>query len=73
MDSSKMYCSSRYRYRTYQRWAAKYPVSWGVVWDPEWKYAELQAYQSPWNRIFTKAMVISKGRYGHGELKNVLL
>ena len=31
MESSKMYCTSRCRYRTYQCGAAKYPVSWGVV------------------------------------------
>ena len=44
MESSKMYCHSRCRYRTYQCGAAKYPVSWGVVYGPEWKYAEIQAY-----------------------------
>ena len=31
MESSKMYCPSRYRYRTYQCGAANYPVSWGAV------------------------------------------
>ena len=31
MESSKMYCPSRCRYRTYQCGAGKYPVSWGVV------------------------------------------
>ena len=39
---------------------------------PELKYAKLRLYQSPWHRVFTKAMVISKGSYGHGESKNVL-
>ena len=29
MESSKMYCPSRCRYRTYQCVAANYPVSWG--------------------------------------------
>ena len=37
MESSKMYNPSRYRYRSYQCGAAKYPVSWGVVYGPEWK------------------------------------
>ena len=32
----------------------------------------LRPYQSPWYRVCTKAMVISKGSYGHGESKNVL-
>ena len=31
MESSKMYCPSRCRYRTYQRGAVNYPVSWRVV------------------------------------------
>ena len=31
MESSKMYCPSRCRYRTYQRGAANYPVSLGAV------------------------------------------
>ena len=30
MESSKMYCPSRCRYRTYQRGSANYPVSWGA-------------------------------------------
>ena len=35
------------------------------------KYEKLRPYQSPWYRICTKAMVISKGSYGHGDSKNV--
>ena len=31
MESSKMYCPSRFRYRTYQRRAANYSVSCGEV------------------------------------------
>ena len=72
MESSKMYCPSRCRYRTYHCVEAKYPVSWGVVKGPEWKYAKFLPYQSPWYGVCTKAMVISKGSYGHGESKNVL-
>ena len=36
------------------------------------KCAKLRAYQSPWYRVYTNAMVISKGSYGHGEFKSVL-
>ena len=46
MESSKMYCPSRYRYRTYQRGAANYPVSWGAVFGPERKFAILRANQT---------------------------
>ena len=67
-----MYYPSRCRFRTYKCRDANYPVSWGVVEGPEWKYAEFRAYQSSWYRVCTKAMVISKGRYGHGEFKDVL-
>ena len=72
METSKMYCPSRRRYRTYQRGAANYPVSWGSVKGPERKFAKLWAYQTPWYRVFTNAMVISKGSYGNGEFKTVL-
>ena len=72
MESSKMYCPSRCRYRTYQCGAAKYPVSWWAVQGPARKYANLCAYQYPWYYVCTNAMVISKGSYGHGEFKNVL-
>ena len=72
MESSKMHCPSRCRYRTYHCVEAKYPVSWGEVQGPEWKYAKLRPYQFQWYRVCTKAMVISKGSYGNGEFKNVL-
>ena len=67
-----MYCPSRCRYRTDQFGTRNYHVSLEVVQGPEWKYAKHRAYQSPWYRMCTKAMLISKGSYGHGEFKNVL-
>ena len=33
---------------------------------------KFRAYQSPLYRVYTKAMVISKGSYGYGELKHEL-
>ena len=72
MESSKMYFPSRCRYRTYQCGAANYPASWGAGWGPLRKFAKVRAYQSPWCRVCTNAMVISKGSYGHAEFKNVL-
>ena len=72
MESLIMYFPSRCRYRTHQCGAANYPVSWGAVQGPPRKYAKIGAYQYPWYRVFTNAMVISKGSYGHGEFKNVL-
>ena len=38
----------------------------------EMEIREIRAYQYPWYHFCTKAMVISKGSYGYGELKNVL-
>ena len=72
IESPKMYCPSRCRCRTYLCVEAKYPVSGELVIGPEWKYAKFRPYQFPWNRVCTKAMVISRGSYGHGESKNVL-
>ena len=72
LQSSKMYCPSRFRYRTYQCGAANYPASLGAGWGPFRKFAKVRAYQSPWCRVCINAMVISKGSYGHGDFKNVL-
>ena len=72
MESSKMYCPSRCKYRTHQCGSANYPVSWGAVQGPPRKYAKFRAYQYPWYRVCTNAMVISKGSYGRGQFKNVL-
>ena len=72
MESSKMYCPSRCRYRTYQCGAANYPVSCGAVQGTPRKYAKFRAYQYPWYRVCTNAMVISKGSYWYGEFKKVL-
>ena len=60
MESSKMYCPTRCRYRTYQCAAVNYTVSWGAVQGPPRKYAKLRAYQYPWYRVCTNAMVILK-------------
>ena len=72
MEISKLYRPSRCRYRTYHCGEAKYPASWGVVQGAELKYAKLRPYQSPWYRVCRKAIVISKGSYGHEESKNKL-
>ena len=48
MESSKMYCLSRCRYRTYQFGTTNYPMSWLAVQGPLRKYAKLRAYQYPW-------------------------
>ena len=58
MESPKMYCPTRCRYRTYYCVEVRYPVSWGIVQGPEWKYAKLRPYQSTWYCASTKAMVI---------------
>ena len=60
IESSKMYCPSRCRYRIHQCGAANYPVSWGAVQGPPRKYAKLRAFQYPWYRVCTNAMVILK-------------
>ena len=72
METSKMYCPSWCRYHTYQNRAANYPVSLGAVKGPWRKFWKFRAYQSPWYRVSTNAIVISKGSYRHGEFKTVL-
>ena len=72
MENPHIYCSSSWKNPNYLYGSVNYTVSWVAVWGGEWKYAKLRAYQSPWYLVCTKAMVISKGSYGYGELKNVL-
>ena len=51
---------------------SKLPLFMGAVQGREWKYVNLRAYQSPWYRVCTKAILILKGSYMYGELKNVI-
>ena len=72
MESPKMYCPSRCRYRTYHCVESKYPVSWGGCIGPIVEICETSALPTPWYRVCTNTMVIPKVSYGHGESKNVL-
>ena len=38
----------------------------------QWKFGEIRGQISPWYRVCTKALFISKGSYGYGELKHVI-
>ena len=73
MESAKMYCPSRRRNRTYQCRASNYPVSWGAELGREWKFVGIRAYLSASYCVSTKGIFTSKGSYGYGERKNVLL
>ena len=66
MENPKIYCSSLWKNPTFLCGSTNYLVSWMAVRGREWKYVTLRAYQSLWYRVCTKAMVISKGRYGYG-------
>ena len=72
IKSPKMDWPTRCRHRTYHCVETNYPVSCGILEGLDWKYAKLGPYQSPWYRVSTKAMVISKGSYGHKKSKNGL-
>ena len=71
MESSKMYCHSRCRYRTYQYGVANYPVSWGVCIGPRMEICGISGLPILMVPRLHQAMVISKGSYGHEEFKNV--
>ena len=62
MENPKMYCSSLWKNPTFLCGFANYLVSWMAV----------RGQESLWYRDCTKAMVISKRSYEHGELNNVL-
>ena len=68
-----MYSLFQCRKGTSQYGAAIIPLSSGAVWNRQWKMAECRGYLSPWYRVCTKAIFISKGSYGNVEPKNVIL
>ena len=73
MESPKMHSCSRCLNHTYLCGTTNYPISCKPVEDREWKFAEIRVYYSPWCRVCTKAMFISKGSYRYGESKNGFL
>ena len=73
MESLKMHFSHLCKNRTYLCRTANYPVSCKPVYARERKFAEIRVYLSPWYRVCTKAMLISKGGYRYGESKNAFL
>ena len=62
MESAKMYCPSRCRYRTYQCGAGNYPVSWGAVLGPEWKYAKFREPTNPHGTAFAPKQLLYKNQ-----------
>ena len=66
----KMSSSSRCKNRTYLCGTANYPFSCKPIYDRVWKFAEIRVFLSPWYRICTKGMFISKGNYRFEESKN---
>ena len=73
MERIKMHSSSRCKNRTYLCWTANYHVSCMPLLSREQKFDEILVYLSPWYRVCTKAMFISKESNRYGESKNVLL
>ena len=73
MESPKMHFSTRCINRTYLCGTSNYPVSCNPVQGRERKFAEIRFYLSPWYRVFSKAMFISKGSYRYWESKNAFL
>ena len=73
MKSLEIHSPSRYKNRTDLWGVANYPVSCKPVYSREGKFVEIRVYLSPWYRICTKAMCISKGCYRYGDSKNTFL
>ena len=69
MESPKMHSSHQCKNRTYLCGSANYPVSC----KPVWKFEGIRVYLSPWYRVCTKAMFISKGSYMNGQSKHAFL
>ena len=61
MESPEMYSFSRCKNPSYLCWPSNYPVSREAVNGPERKPAQISEDLSPWYRVCTKAIFISKG------------
>ena len=70
MEGPKIHSSSRCKNRTYLCGTANYPVSCKPVLGLERKFEEILVYLSPWYRVCTKVIIISKGSYRYGESRN---
>ena len=73
MEIPKLHCSSRCKNRTYLCGTANYPISCKPVYGQERKFQEIHVYLSPWYRVCTKVIFISKGSYRYAESKNAFL
>ena len=73
MKSPKMHSSRQCKRHTYLCGTTNYPVSCESVWGRERKFGEIRVYRSPWYRVCTKPMFISKRSYRYGESKNTFL
>ena len=73
MESPIMHFSSRCKNCTGLYWTGNYPVLCCVVKGRRWKFTENVDCPSPWYRVCTKAMIVSKGIYGYGQSKNVVI
>ena len=62
-----MYFPSRCKKPTHLCTPSKHPFSMEAVWGREGKLAYNGVNLSPWYRVCTKAILISKGSYGYGE------
>ena len=58
---------------TSQYGAAIFRVSCITVYGRLWKFSEFRIYLSPWDRLYTKPISISKGSYGNVEPQNAIL
>ena len=47
-----------------------YQVSSIAVQGRHWKFGKIRGYQYNWHCVCTKPMIISKGRYEYGKVKN---
>ena len=70
MERLKMHSLCRRKDRTGRYGRTNYPVTCSADQDRQWIFEKIRGYQSPWYRVCTKAMFISKQRYGYGEAKN---
>ena len=73
MEDPKIHSSSRFKNRTYLCGTANYPVSCKPVLGLERKFEEILVYLSPWYRVCTKALFISKGSCMNVKSKNAFL
>ena len=73
MQSTKILFLGWYKKGTNLYVASNYPHSCIAIWGRQCNLPKFRGFLSPWFRVYTKAISISKGSFRDAEFKNIIL